>query len=983
MKSTLIRSSLTAVLAAGLLTLAGCGGSDGAAGPAGPAGPSGTGAVNLAALTPEQWAGATFKSEVTSVTIASPPVVEFTVTDAVGNPVVGFEKLTSKSATATVTSYPNVSFALAKLVPRTDSKPSHWVSYVVTSPAYKSTSTTPATDCPKFASRPTTDNTGTLTAVDGRPGTYRYTFWRDITAIKGEVALVAERPTASSDPCFSASYPTAPTKANLGDLTYEPNLPHRLTIQIGGAARGTGSNTPNAVTLTPTVNLADAVNVIYDFKPGPLGQPGTPIPPAELTREDVNIASCNVCHGKLAFHGGSARVETRYCVVCHTDQRGYGYANVASTAGKFPPLTERKTVNALTGITSYTYTPETRIADGEVAGNFNTLIHKMHQGNWLVKDNYNFDNVVFNNKGFSKLGGGQRMCTTCHDSKIASTADNYKNLPSRVACGACHDGINFATGTGSTLADKQAATAVGAVVATSGHRGGAYADDSQCSTCHSPTFVPIDHRMENLTKNNAYILPGLATFTYQIDTVGVNATSNDVTIKFRILQRIAPAAAGTETAVTLNAPSANGNPLAGFSSNVGFLLAYSMTRDGITSPIDYTNHGIKQAQPISVSLASLLNTTTSTTSANIGTVGSIAGPDGNGYYTATLRGNGSAVCGGSTTPVPCVFPTGAKLRTVALQGYFTQLNAPTNNPRDPATVGSVGRHAISVVKTVTGDTARRTVVAADKCAGCHEWFEGHGGSRVYETQVCVMCHNPGLASSGRGIADAASGTFPGLNNWTFDAATTKIVTDWSSPLDLNFDKTLPNAALRFPATSNNFKDMIHGIHAGRDRRVVPFRTARDRTSTTGAGGGVIQLLDFRRMDFPGRLNYCETCHTTAATSDQKTYNYVPASTLVSTYESIDAAYAAAIGAGTATPALAKTALNTSNSTDTVVTPFAAACVSCHDNTPAKAHISVMGGSLNVTRTAAQPTPRPLEDVESCVVCHGPGRDFDTERVHKR
>ncbi len=173
--------------------------------------------------------------------------------------------------------------------------------------------------------------------------------------------------------------------------------------------------------------------------------------------------------------------------------------------------------------------------------------------------------------------------------------------------------------------------------------------------------------------------------------------------------------------------------------------------------------------------------------------------------------------------------------------------------------------------------------------------------------------------------------------------------------------------------------MIHGIHAGRER-VTPFQDARDRTSTTS--GGAIQLLDFRRMDFPGKLNNCETCHVTAASSDQKTYNYVPAGTLVSTYESIDAAYAAGIAGGTATTALAKTALNTVNTTDTVITPFAAACVSCHDNTPAKAHISINGGAVNVTRAAAQPTPRPLEDVESCAVCHGPGRDFDTEKMHK-
>jgi OmcA/MtrC family decaheme c-type cytochrome len=774
-------------------------------------------------------------------------------------------------------------------------------------------------------------------------------------------------------------------KAALGDLSYDPSLPHRLVIQISGAAPGTGSNTSNGVTVTPTVNLANPVNVVYDFKPGPSGQPGTAIAPDQLTREDVNIDSCNVCHEKLAFHGGGARVETRYCVVCHTEQRGYGYANVASTAGKFPALKETATVNPVTGITSYSYDNDpntsgsqgTNVADGVVSGNFTTMIHKIHQGGWLVKDNYHYAGIAFNNKGFSKLGGGQRMCTTCHDSKIASTADNHKKLPSRASCGACHDGIVWATGGGSTLADKQAVVYATDVLATSGHVGREQADDSKCALCHTAANIPVDHRMENLTKNNKYILPGLATFTYEIASAGVDATSNDLTIKFRIMKQVADSTGSvdkvTPTAVTFLPPAVQPSTaviLSGFEGSPGFLLAYAMPQDGISSPVDYNNLPIKQSQPISVAISALLNTSTSATGANTTTVGSLAGPDGSGYYTATIRGNGSAVCGGSTTLVKCVFPPTAKMRAVALQGYFTQVNAPTTPQGD---VGKVARHAISVVKTVNSDTARRTVVAAEKCAGCHEWFEGHGGNRVYETQVCVMCHVPGLATSGRGIADAASGTFPGLNNWTFDIASTKIITDWK------FDKTLPNAALKFPVTTNNFKDMIHGIHAGRER-VTPFQDARDRTSTTTAGGGVIQLLDFRRMDFPGKLNNCETCHVTAASSDQKTYNYVPASTLVSTYESIDAAYAAAGAA--ATPALAKTALNTANVTDTVTTPFAAACVSCHDNTPAKAHIAISGGALNVTRAVAQPAVRPLEDVESCAVCHGPGRDFDTEKVHK-
>ncbi len=580
------------------------------------------------------------------------------------------------------------------------------------------------------------------------------------------------------------------------------------------------------------------------------------------------------------------------------------------------------------------------MADGEVSGNFNTLIHKIHQGLSLVKDNYHYAGLAFNNKGFSKLGGGQRMCTTCHDSKIAVTADNYKTLPSRVACGSCHDGITWATGAGSTLADKAAATAVGAVLATSGHIGRAQADDSRCALCHTPEYNKIDHRMENITKNNPAILAGLASFSYDIKSVSVNA-GNDVIIEFGINQRIAPSTTDTLVTLVAAAPSVTA-PLAGYSGGPSFLLPYAMSQDGITTPVDYNNLGRASSQPRSVSVASLLSTSSA---ANGTLVPSTSNP---GYYTATIKGSGA----GS-------YPVGAKLRAVALQGYFTQLNAPLDTKGG---VGSVGRHAISVVKAITGDVARRTVVDAEKCSNCHEWFEGHGGNRVKETQVCVACHVPGLSSSGRGIADSL------VNTWTFNAASTKILSDWG------FNKTLPNAALNFPVTTNNFKDMIHGIHAGRER-VTPFQDARDRASS-----GVIQLLDFRRMDFPGKLNNCETCHVTAASSEQKTYNFVPANTLLSTYEAVDATYAAGIVSGTATPAMAKTSLNTANVTDRVTTPFAASCVSCHDRAAAKAHITLNGGVVNGSRAAARPTG--VEDVESCAVCHGPGREFDTVKLHQ-
>jgi OmcA/MtrC family decaheme c-type cytochrome len=199
--------------------------------------------------------------------------------------------------------------------------------------------------------------------------------------------------------------------------------------------------------------------------------------------------------------------------------------------------------------------------------------------------------------------------------------------------------------------------------------------------------------------------------------------------------------------------------------------------------------------------------------------------------------------------------------------------------------------------------------------------------------------------------------------------------------DWGCNKTLPNAALALPVTSNNFKDMIHGIHIGRER-VTPrtFQTARDATSRN-----VVQLLDFRRMDFPGRINNCETCHVTytgANSGSVQTYATIPAGALVSTHESVDATYAANYGLPTATPLMAKNSLSQPNTTDIVRTPWAAACISCHESSAAKAHVAINGGSVDVTRATAQPAVRPLEDVESCGVCHGPGREFDTAKVHK-
>src|SRR3954462_7450054 len=121
---TLVAATLLAA------SLAACGGGDSSpTGPAGPPGPSrppgspgapgGAGTTNVGSNTltdptaitanAQAWADLRPTVTITNVTIASPPVVSFTVFDNFAKAVVGLGN-TSKSATATAANYPNLSF---------------------------------------------------------------------------------------------------------------------------------------------------------------------------------------------------------------------------------------------------------------------------------------------------------------------------------------------------------------------------------------------------------------------------------------------------------------------------------------------------------------------------------------------------------------------------------------------------------------------------------------------------------------------------------------------------------------------------------------------------------------------------------------------------------------------------------------------------------------------------------------------------------
>jgi OmcA/MtrC family decaheme c-type cytochrome len=158
-----------------------------------------------------------------------------------------------------------------------------------------------------------------------------------------------------------------------------------------------------------------------------------------VTRDVIRTASCNTCHDQLAFHGGYAH-GMEMCVLCHQPQ------NADPTTG-----------NSL---------------------DLKVMAHKVHMGSQLpsVVGTSTTPGVPYEIAGF---GGNlsnfstvidpanPQRCEVCHSQTTgAAQAKAFLTEPTRAACGACHDDVNFATG--------------------ANHPGGFQSDDKQCANCHIP-----------------------------------------------------------------------------------------------------------------------------------------------------------------------------------------------------------------------------------------------------------------------------------------------------------------------------------------------------------------------------------------------------------------------------------------------------------------------------------------------------------------
>jgi OmcA/MtrC family decaheme c-type cytochrome len=243
-----------------LIGLAGCEGDTGPAGPAGADGQPGADGTPGSIPLPTTDEVSDLVATITNVTIASEPVVQFTLEDGNGNPVVlpaGFRAS-------------NFGFIIAKLIPGPAPLADSWQSYI-NEVEEAGVGPWPGTEDTIHAARErpsaivaagdaSAGNPGVL--VDNGDGTFAYTFSFDIANVVDPIAV-----------------------------PYDATLTHQVSFQMGGVP-------------------AELLNPVYTFRPSDGATTGI------LTRNMIDTSNCNVCHNGLAFHGGSRR-EVGFCVLCH------------------------------------------------------------------------------------------------------------------------------------------------------------------------------------------------------------------------------------------------------------------------------------------------------------------------------------------------------------------------------------------------------------------------------------------------------------------------------------------------------------------------------------------------------------------------------------------------------------------------------------------------------------------------------------------
>ena len=446
------RLVLLRLLMAGILllalALAGCSGDDGATGATGNTGALGatgatgatggtgatgaTGPAGGAALVADKHGAAvvTAEDELQGAPANPKYLANIAITSATATATAATVSFTLKNKAGALVDIPSgtsVSAGLFKLAPKDavgaagGVSYNKWVSYKWTTAVAGTPATgaiawpKPATYTVAVATRETILSSSVLTnplLAKNSTGNYTYTF------------ALAPGTATMPTPSISAAGPITGTAV----VGFDATKTHRVLLDMGGHAGPTGEAT-------------------FDFRPD-----GTAV--GTQTRNIVETATCKKCHGpEFAGHGGD-RVTVQGCVTCHSP-------------GTYDPQSGESLEMAVMihKIHAGNELPSVAGADGQYYDNPNTAVNEAADNGAYAIWGYSSTRYSWEKAAFPAVIAN---CEACHTGTVANVA-NWNIVPSRAACGSCHDNINFATGANHSSGNR---------IMTS---------DDNCYVCHPAT----------------------------------------------------------------------------------------------------------------------------------------------------------------------------------------------------------------------------------------------------------------------------------------------------------------------------------------------------------------------------------------------------------------------------------------------------------------------------------------------------------------
>lgn len=423
--------------------------------------------------------------------------------------------------------------------------------------------------------------------------------------------------------------------------------------------------------------------------------------------------------------------------------------------------------------------------------------------------------ALYTNVGFPVMPDQEKDCGKCHRD------DRNLKLPSRQACGACHDALFFDTG---TLSPPRTFTGTCAVDADCASRGSLakcntalsvcqtathpkQSDDAQCSTCHSADssgISPIPDRHEVVTRTRVRKI--------KLSEVSVSGGSGP----------LAAMMVGDTPKLNFKLLDGKGAPITDLKTNAtlsGTLLIGGPTDD---RQMIFPSINIKTGTGLVFDAATSVYT-----------------------YTHSATWPASAL--------PPLNSTGLLPRANPPGTYTAWLYVVETSTYNGVQVRDVGTTLVDFRVGGSQAIRPRHVITRDSCNSCHVIAQAHGGSRR-DAEGCSICHTSGAVDrtvGARGVACTTNSQCPGA------------AAGWESCQDTNADAKLDTCIITVdptPGQTIKFSAMIHSTHYARRLGGYAARSSLIKPGALTYIGNSNRVFDLSEILFPQDVRSCEKCH---------------------------------------------------------------------------------------------------------------------------